>query len=69
MKDGTLRDFAKVMRDQTDMRQALAQVTRLNQKLQDTIRTLNEAHEKLSDKVRDLEKFERSGRRARAGND
>ena len=31
-----------------DTRQALAQVTRLNQKLQDTIRTLNEAHDHLA---------------------
>jgi PAS domain S-box-containing protein len=58
LKDGTLRGFAKVMRDQTEMRQALDEVTRLNHKLQETIRTLNQAHEKLSDKVSDLEKFE-----------
>ena len=58
LKDGTLRGFAKVMRDQTDMKQALDEVTRLNQKLLETIHTLNEAQEKLFDKVQDLEKFE-----------
>jgi PAS domain S-box-containing protein len=58
LKDGTLRGFAKVMRDQTEMRQALDEVTRLNHQLQGTIHTLNQAQEKLSDKVRDLEKFE-----------
>jgi hypothetical protein len=46
------------MRNQTEMRQALDQVTRLNHQLLDTIHTLNQAQEKLSDKVRDLEKFE-----------
>jgi PAS domain S-box-containing protein len=58
LKDGTLRGFAKVMRDQTDMKQALDEVTRLNHKLQETIRTLNQAQERLYDKVRDLEQFE-----------
>jgi PAS domain S-box-containing protein len=58
LKDGTLRGFAKVMRDQTDMKQALDEVTRLNRKLLETIHTLNEAQEKLFDKVQDLEKFE-----------
>ena len=46
------------MRDQTDMKQALDEVTRLNRKLLETIHTLNEAQEKLFDKVQDLEKFE-----------
>ena len=46
------------MRDQTDMKQALDEVTRLNWKLLETIHTLNEAQEKLFDKVQDLEKFE-----------
>ena len=58
LKDGTLRGFAKVMRDQTDMKEALDEVTRLNQKLIETLRTLNQAQEKLYDKVRDLQKFE-----------
>jgi PAS domain S-box-containing protein len=58
LKDGTLRGFAKVMRDQTEMRQALDEVTRLNHQLLETIHTLNQAQEKLSDKVRDLEQFE-----------
>jgi PAS domain S-box-containing protein len=58
LKDGTLRGFAKVMRDQTEMRQALNEVTRLNHQLQDTIHTLNQAQETLIDKVRDPEKFE-----------
>jgi PAS domain S-box-containing protein len=58
LKDGTLRGFAKVMRDQTDMKQALDEVTRLNHKLHETIRSLNKAQENLYDKVRDLEKFE-----------
>ncbi|WP_447986934.1 PAS domain-containing protein [Nitrospira sp. Nam74] len=58
LQGGTLRGFAKVMRDQTDMKQALDEVTRLNHQLQDTIRTLNRAQETLYDKVRDLEKFE-----------
>lgn len=58
LKDGTLRGFAKVMRDQTDMRQALDEVTRLNQKLQDTVLTLHQAQDKLYDKIQDLEKFE-----------
>jgi uncharacterized coiled-coil DUF342 family protein len=40
------------------MKQALDEVTRLNQKLLETIHTLNEAQEKLFDKVQDLEKFE-----------
>jgi len=46
------------MRDQTDMKEALDEVTRLNQKLIETLCTLNQAQEKLYDKVRDLEKFE-----------
>jgi PAS domain S-box-containing protein len=58
LKDRTLRGFAKVMRDQTDMKQALDEVTRLNQKLVETIHNLNEAQEKLFEKVQDLEKFE-----------
>lgn len=58
LKDRTLRGFAKVMRDQTDMKQALDEVTRLNQKLQETIGSLNRTQENLYDKVRDLEKFE-----------
>ena len=58
LRDGALRGFAKVMRDQTDMKQALDEVTRLNHKLQTTLGTLNQAQEKLYDKVHDLEKFE-----------
>ena len=58
LKDGKLRGFAKVMRDQTDMKEALDEVTRLNQKLQDTIQRLNQSQHNLQDKVRDLEKFE-----------
>jgi len=58
LKDGTLRGFAKVMRDQTVMKQALDEVTHLNGKLQTTLGTLTQAQEKLYDKVLDLEKFE-----------
>jgi PAS domain S-box-containing protein len=58
LKDDKLRGFAKVMRDQTDMKEALDEVTRLNQKLQDTIQRLNQSQSNLQDKVRDLEKFE-----------
>ena len=58
LKDGKLRGFGKVMRDQTDMKEALDEVTRLNQKLQETIQELNQSQSNLQDKVRDLEKFE-----------
>lgn len=58
LKDGDLRGFAKVMRDQTDMKQALDEVTRLNAELRKTIQRLNGTQETLHDKVRDLEKFE-----------
>ncbi|WP_447984705.1 PAS domain-containing protein [Nitrospira sp. Nam74] len=58
LKDSELRGFAKVMRDQTDMKEALDEVTRLNQKLHETIRKLNRSESDLQDKVRDLEKFE-----------
>jgi PAS domain S-box-containing protein len=58
LKDGELRGFAKVMRDQTDMKTALDEVTRLNQKLHETIQKLNRSQSDLQDKVRDLEKFE-----------
>ena len=58
LKDGELRGFGKVMRDQTDMRQALDEVTRLDKQLQQTIHTLHQAQENLQDKVRDLETFE-----------
>ena len=58
LKDGELRGFVKVMRDQTDMKEALDEVTRLNQKLHETIHRLNQSQNNLQDKVRDLEKFE-----------
>lgn len=58
LKDGELRGFGKVMRDQTDMKEALDEVTRLNQKLHETIQRLNQSQSNLQDKVRDLEKFE-----------
>src|SRR5688572_24712847 len=58
LRDDGLRGFGKVMRDQTEMKQALDEVTRLNQKLQDTIQRLNQTQSNLQDKVRDLEKFE-----------
>ena len=58
LRDGALRGFAKVMRDQTDMKQALDEVTRINLKLQATLGSLNQAQKKLYDKVHDLEKFE-----------
>jgi PAS domain S-box-containing protein len=58
LRDGELRGFAKVMRDQTDMKDALDEVTRLNQKLHETIHRLNQSQSNLQDKVRDLEKFE-----------
>jgi PAS domain S-box-containing protein len=58
LKDGELRGFAKVMRDQTDMKDALDEVTRLNQRLHETIQRLNQSQSNLQDKVRDLEKFE-----------
>ncbi|HKN87024.1 MAG TPA: PAS domain S-box protein [Nitrospiraceae bacterium] len=58
LKDSELRGFGKVMRDQTDMKNALDEVTRLNQKLRDTIEQLNKSQSDLHDKVLDLEKFE-----------
>ena len=58
LKDSELRGFGKVMRDQTDMKNALDEVTRLNQKLRDTIQRLNQSQSDLQDKVLDLEKFE-----------
>lgn len=58
LKDTGLHGFGKVMRDQTDMKNALNEVTRLNKKLQDTIQRLNQSRIDLQDKVRDLEKFE-----------
>jgi len=58
LKDSELHGFGKVMRDQTDMKNALNEVTRLNKKLQDTVERLNQSRIDLQDKVRDLEKFE-----------
>jgi PAS domain S-box-containing protein len=58
LKDTGLHGFGKVMRDQTDMKNALNEVTRLNKKLQDTIRRLDQSRSELQDKIRDLEKFE-----------
>jgi PAS domain S-box-containing protein len=58
LKDGELRGFAKVMRDQTDMKQALDEVTRLNTELRKTIQALHGTQEKLHDKIGDLETFE-----------
>jgi len=58
LKDTGLHGFGKVMRDQTDMKNALNEVTRLNKKLQDTIQRLNQSRLDLQDKVQDLEKFE-----------
>jgi PAS domain S-box-containing protein len=58
LKDTGLHGFGKVMRDQTDMKNALKEVTRLNKKLQDTIRRLDQSRSELQDKIRDLEKFE-----------
>ena len=58
LKDRELRGFGKVMRDQTDMKKALDEVTRLNQKLREAIQRLNQSQSDLQDKVLDLEKFE-----------
>jgi two-component system, chemotaxis family, CheB/CheR fusion protein len=58
LKDSQLHGFGKVMRDQTDMKNALNEVTRLNKKLQETIQQLDQSRSELQDKVRDLEKFE-----------
>jgi len=58
LRDSDLRGFAKVMRDLTDMKQALEEVTHLNAKLQATIQTLDVAQNNLQEKVRDFEKFE-----------
>ncbi|MEP6887979.1 MAG: hypothetical protein ABI945_06615 [Nitrospirales bacterium] len=58
LRDGELHGFGKVMRDQTDMKEALDQVTRLNQKLHETVYKLNQSQSNLQDKLRDLEKFE-----------
>lgn len=58
LKDTGLHGFGKVMRDQTDMKNALNEVTRLNKKLQDTIQRLDQSRSELQDKIRDLEKFE-----------
>ena len=58
LKDRELRGFGKVMRDQTDMKKALDEVTRLNRKLREAIQRLNQSQSDLQDKVLDLEKFE-----------
>lgn len=58
LRDSELLGFVKVMRDMTDMKQALERVNTLNEKLNDTIQTLDDARSDLQEKVRDLEKFE-----------
>ena len=58
LKDRELRGFGKVMRDQTDMKKALDEVTRLNRKLREAIQRLNQSQSDLQDKFLDLEKFE-----------
>lgn len=58
LKDPEMRGFAKVMRDQTEMKQALDEVTRLNNELRETIRQLHATQQDLRQKVSDLEQFE-----------
>jgi PAS domain S-box-containing protein len=58
LRDTKVHGFVKIMRDQTDMKQALDQVQNLNNRLHKTIADLTETQEQLQEKVLELEKFE-----------
>jgi PAS domain S-box-containing protein len=58
LRDGGVHGFVKIMRDQTDMKDALDQVQELNNKLHKMIADLRQSQEQLQEKVLELEQFE-----------